>query len=217
MLVREASRARAFRVAASHEWHGFSDASAVIDVAGRYRLGTARGDLGTAVGGVTFEILSTTFFARAWIRMCAFMRYSAHGGDCAPRSECASCRGTARTGPDATRAVGFRRRQAHHHTRAVTLARAGNRTSETTAGEAAPHAVWAEVGEAGGADRAVGVATGGVGIQPQRKRVHAARSGFGPRWFDCQCSETHPPRPSPSSPPATPPPSSQTTPTPPLP
>src|SRR5207249_3834394 len=46
-----------------------------------------------------------------WIRMCAFMRYSAHGGDRAPRSECASCRGTARTGPDATRAVGFRRRQ----------------------------------------------------------------------------------------------------------
>src|SRR5436189_4442975 len=116
MLVREASRARAFRVAASHEWHGFSDASAVIDV-GRHRLATTRAHLGTAVVGVTFEILSPTFFARAWIRMCAFMRYSAHGGDRAPRSECASCRGTARTGPDATRAVGFRRRQAHHHTR----------------------------------------------------------------------------------------------------
>src|SRR6266700_6577287 len=201
MLVREASRARAFRVAASHEWHGFSDASAVIDVAGRHRLATTRAHLGAAVVGVTYEILSTTFFARARIRTCAFMRYSAHGGDCAPRSERASGRGAARTDSGATRAVSFRRRQAHHHPRAVTLARAGDRTSEAAAGQAAPHAVWAEVGEAGAADRAVGVATGGAGIQPQRP----ARTGFAPSGFDCQCSEARASRSARSSPAANPP------------
>src|SRR5579864_1205093 len=132
--------------------------------------------------------------------MCAFMRYSAHGGDCAPRSERASCRGTARPDSGATRAVSFRRRQAHHYTREATLARAGDRTSEVAVGQAAPHAVWAEVGEAGAADRAVGVATGGTGIQPQRERVHAARTGFGPSFIDCQYSEARAPYTSGSSP-----------------
>ena len=50
------------------------------------------------------------------------------------------------------------------------------------------------------ADRAVGVAAGGAGIQPQRERVHAARTGFGPSWFDCQCSEARASRSARSSP-----------------
>ena len=135
------------------------------------------------------------------MKMREFMRYSAHGRDCAPRSERASCRRAARADPGATRAVSFRRRQAHHHPRAVTLAGAGNRTSEVAAGQAAPHAVWAEVGEAGATDRAVGVATGGAGIERKRERVHAAGNGFGPSWFDGQCSEARAPR-SPRSSPA---------------
>jgi len=48
----QASGARAFRVAASHQWHGFSYPSAVIDVAGRHRLATTRAHLGAAVVGV---------------------------------------------------------------------------------------------------------------------------------------------------------------------
>ena len=52
--------------------------------------------MGAAVVGVTGEILSTTFFAPARMKTPVFMRYSAHGGDCAPRSERASCRGAAR-------------------------------------------------------------------------------------------------------------------------
>ena len=47
------------------QWHGFSDAGAVIDVAGRHRLATTRAHLGAAVVGVTCEILSTTFFVRS--------------------------------------------------------------------------------------------------------------------------------------------------------
>jgi predicted RecB family endonuclease len=41
----------------------------------------------------------------------------------------------------------------------------------------------------------------GAGIQPQRERVHAARTGFGASWFDCRCSEAGAPR-SPRSSPA---------------
>jgi Transposase C of IS166 homeodomain len=34
---------------------------------------------------------------------------------------------------------------------------------------------------------------GGTGIQPQRERVHAARTGFGASLFDDRCSEAHAP------------------------
>ena len=45
------------------------------------------------------------FFRASGDKTCAFMRYSAHGGRNASRSERASCRRTARTDPGATRAV----------------------------------------------------------------------------------------------------------------
>src|SRR6266545_7651526 len=151
VFVREAAGTGAFRVAASHQWHGFSDAGAVIDAAGRHRLATTGAHLGAAVVGVTQKILSTTFFARAQMETREFMRYSAHGGDRAPRSERSSGRGAARIDPGTTRATA--------------LARTGDRASAAAAGQAAPHAVWTEVGEAGTADRAVGVAVGGTGIE----------------------------------------------------
>ncbi len=109
VFVREATGAWALRLAASGEWHGFVDAGAVIDAAGRHRLATAGAHVGAAVVGVTCEILSTTFFARTGMRTRAFMRYSAHGSDRAPRSERSSRRATARADPGATRAVTFRR------------------------------------------------------------------------------------------------------------
>jgi hypothetical protein len=142
-----------------------SDAGAVIDVAGRHRLAAAGADVGAADVGVTVQkILSTTFFARGAdeerARSCDTPRMSAVTA--LPDLNAASGRGAARADPGATRAVSFRRRQAHHHPRAVTLARAGDRASEAAAGQAAPDAVWAEVGEATAADRAVGAAAGGV-------------------------------------------------------
>jgi hypothetical protein len=72
--------------------HGFSDASAVIDAAGRHRLATTGTNIGAAVVGVTHEILSTIFFARVLRRTPAFMRYSAHGSDrdATPTSDCAN-------------------------------------------------------------------------------------------------------------------------------
>src|ERR1035438_2972519 len=87
MSVLEAIGARTLRVAASGKRHGFVDASAVVDAAGRYRLAAAGADVGAAAVGVTCEILCTTFFARTGMKTRAFMRYSAHvsGGD--PRSE----------------------------------------------------------------------------------------------------------------------------------
>ena len=42
VFVREAAGARALRVAASHEWHGFSDASAVIDACWKASIGDGR-------------------------------------------------------------------------------------------------------------------------------------------------------------------------------
>jgi hypothetical protein len=35
-VLREAAGTRALRVAAGYQWHGFADAGAVIDVAGRH-------------------------------------------------------------------------------------------------------------------------------------------------------------------------------------
>src|SRR5205823_12307127 len=46
------------------ERHSFADASAVVDAAGGHRLAATGAHLGTAVVGVTCEILCTTFFAR---------------------------------------------------------------------------------------------------------------------------------------------------------
>jgi hypothetical protein len=65
VLIREAAGAWALRVATSGEWHGFSDASPVVDAVRGHRLAAAGAHLGTAVVGVTREILSTTFRARA--------------------------------------------------------------------------------------------------------------------------------------------------------
>src|SRR5271170_4005749 len=102
MSVRETARARALRVAASRERHGFVDPSAVVDAAGRHRLAAARADVrseqqrserpGAAVVGVTGEILCTTFFACTGMKTRVFVRYSAHVGDRAPRSERPTCR-----------------------------------------------------------------------------------------------------------------------------
>jgi len=74
------------------------------------------------------------------------MRYSAHGGDRSPRFKRSSRRGSASADPGAVRAT---------H-----LAGTGDRTLATAAGETAPHAVWAKVGEARTTDRTVGVAAG---------------------------------------------------------
>ena len=84
MFVREAIGARALRLAASCERHGFVDAGAVIDAAGGYRLAAAGADVGAAAVGVTQKILCTTFFARTGMKTCAFMRYSAHVSGGAP-------------------------------------------------------------------------------------------------------------------------------------
>ena len=84
--------------------------------------------MGAAVVGVTGEILSTTFFAPARMKTPVFMRYSAHGGDCAPRSERASCRGAAQADPGPVSATDYPRR-------AVTVTGAGNRASEAAAGQ----------------------------------------------------------------------------------
>jgi len=84
---------------------------------GRHRLAAARADVGTAVVGVTQKILCTTFFACAGMQRREFMRYSAHGGERAPRSERPSCRATARTSPGATSGTA-------HQRRATVLARA---------------------------------------------------------------------------------------------
>ena len=105
VFVREATGARTLRVAASHERHGFADASAVIDAAGRHRLAAAGADVGAAVVGVTSEILCTTFFASTGMRTREFMRYSAHVSGGAPRSERSSCRCAASADPGATRAT----------------------------------------------------------------------------------------------------------------
>ena len=121
--------------------------------------------MGAAVVGVTCEILCTTFFARTGMRTREFMRYSAHVSGGAPRSE--------RLPADALRALIL----AQHEQLLSRGAR--DRASEAAAGQAAAHAVWAEVGEAGAADRAVGVAAGGAGIEAQRARAQAARAGSG--------------------------------------
>src|SRR5208283_3231834 len=176
LFVREAAGTRALRVATSHEWHGFSDAGAVIDAAGRHRLATTGANLGAAVVGVTHKILSTTFFARAQMETRAFMRYSAHGSDRAPRSERSSGRGAARIDPGTTRATA--------------LARTGDRASAAAAGQATPYAVWTEVGEATAADRAVGVAVGGTGIESQRGRTQRGRTDSRLRLLDSNRSET---------------------------
>ena len=177
--VREATGAWALRLAASRERHGFVDAGAVIDAAGRHRLAAAGADVGAAAVGVTGEILCTTFFVRTGMRTRAFMRYSAHVSGGAPRSE-RSSRGCAASADPGT-------------TRATDLAGARDRASAAAAGQAAAHAVWAEVGEAGAADRTVGAAAGGVGIEAQRARAQRASTGSRHRLFD-SCNEAHAPR-----------------------
>ena len=142
----------------------------VIDAAGRYRLAAAGADLGAAVVGVTCEILCTTFFARTGMKRAAFMRYSAHVSGDASRSERPSCRCAASADPGTTRATD--------------LPGARDRASAVAAGQAAAHAVWAEVGKAGAADRAVGAAAGGTGIEAQRARAQRVRTSSRHRLFD---------------------------------
>ncbi len=52
VLVREATGARTIHLAASGERHGFADAGAVVDAAGRHRLAAAGAQLRAADGGV---------------------------------------------------------------------------------------------------------------------------------------------------------------------
>src|SRR5258705_13678666 len=146
--------------------------------------------MGAAVVGVTGEILSTTFFAPARMKTPVFMRYSAHGGDCAARSERASCRGAAHADPGPVSATAYPRR-------AVTVTGAGNRASEAAAGQTAPDAVWAQVGKTATADRAVGAAAGRVGIESSRARVQPARTDS--RYGLLDSSETGASRPARSS------------------
>ena len=133
--------------------------------------------MGAAVVGVTWEILCTTFFARTGMKTRAFMRYSAHVGGFASRSESPTRGCAASADPGATRAVTLHRKYTHRHAGAVTIAGARDRASEAAAGQAASHAVWAQVGEADAADRAVGAATGGTGIEAQRARGQRASTG----------------------------------------
>src|ERR1035438_7020492 len=161
MAVLEAIGARSVRVSATRKRQGFFAAGAVVDAAGRYRLAAAGADVGAAAVGVTCEILCTTFFARTGMKTRAFMRYSAHVSGGAPRSERSSggCAASADLG--AAHAT-------HRQRRTTDFAGARDRTSEAAAGQASPHAVWAQVGEAGKADRTVGAAAGGTGIESQR-------------------------------------------------
>src|SRR5215467_8171940 len=61
MHICEATGAWAVRVAASDQRQRFVDASAALDVVGRHRLAATRAHLGSAVVGVTHEVLSTAF------------------------------------------------------------------------------------------------------------------------------------------------------------
>src|SRR5919108_885927 len=108
--------------------------------------------------------------------MPVFMRYSAHGGERTPGSERPSRRCTAHADPGATSRPDRQRR-------ATAFPRARDRASEAAFGQVASDAVRAEVREAGPADRAIGVATGGTGIESQRERVQAVRTDFAPRFF----------------------------------
>ncbi len=177
--VREATGAWAIRLAASGERHGFADAGAVIDAARRHRLAATGADVGSAAVGVTGEILCTTFFARTGMRTRAFMRYSAHVSGGAPRSQRSSRRCAASADPGTIRATD--------------LAGARDRASAAAVGQVAAHAVWAQVGEAGAADRTVGTAAGGVGIKAQRARARRVNARSRHRLFNSD-NEGHAPR-----------------------
>ena len=109
-----------------------------------------------------------------------FMRYSARVSGDAARSQHSSRRCAASTDPGTARATD--------------LARARDRASAAAAGQTPPHAVWSEVGEATAADRAVGVAAGGVGIEAQRGRVQRGGTDSRLRLLDSNPSETDAPR-----------------------
>lgn len=130
-----------------------------------------------------------------------FMRYSAHGSDGASGSEGSLGRFVAHADPYPTRAVSLhgrqvtlRRKQTHHHPGTTAVAGARDRTSEAAAGEAAPHAVRAQVGEAATTDRSVGVAAGRTGSEPQREGTQRAGADAHRNLFDSYPSQAHAPR-----------------------
>src|ERR1035441_5056694 len=124
------------------------------------------------------------------MRTHEFMRYSAHVNRGASGSERPSCRGAAHADPGPVSATDDPRR-------AVAIAGARDRASEVAAGQAAPDAVWAQVGKTATADRAVGTAAGRVGIESSRARVQPTRTGSGYGLLDS--SQTRAPCPARSS------------------
>ncbi len=75
-------------------------------------------------------------------------------------------------------------------TRAIALARARDRASEAAHRQAAAHAVWAEVGEAGSPDRTAGVAAGRAGIESPRAAKPAARASSASQPLRLRLRET---------------------------
>jgi hypothetical protein len=67
VLVCEAAGAWAIYLAAGHQRHGFVDASAIIDAAGRHRLAAAGAQLRSTDGGVSNRFL---FFSCAFLFCC---------------------------------------------------------------------------------------------------------------------------------------------------